>query len=417
MKGTKDSWTRRSLVTDGLMVLVILAAPVMYAIAATEAPAGYDNLTNGFESQTQMNLDRATFDEIEQISDGLGPVYNAQACRECHQNPVSGSGSQILELRAGSTSGSTFTDHIGGSLINNRAIDPAIQERLLGTDTTITSRSSLSIVGDGFVEALPDTFFTAAQTTQSNAGLNPGTIIRVPVPEAAAGTTRIGRFGWKNQHASLLGFAADAYLNEMGITSPLQPTENTSNGVSVTSYNTTNGVPAIQDPATGAAPFGADILAFTNFMRSTKVPPRDTVLAATSDSIAGGNLFHSIGCDLCHLTSATTVAAGTVINGTNYTVPAAIGTKTFHPYSDFLLHNVGTGDGIVQNGGSVSRNMVRTPPLWGLRARNILLHDGEPITRNFAILDHFGDANPVIDNYINLSLTQQNQLITFLNSL
>ena len=117
MKGTKDSWTRRRLVTDGLVVMLILAAPVMYAIAATEAPAGFDNQTNGFESQTQMDLDRVKFDEVEQISDGLGPVYNAQACRECHQNPVSGSSSQILELRAGSTSGSTFTDHIGGSLI------------------------------------------------------------------------------------------------------------------------------------------------------------------------------------------------------------------------------------------------------------------------------------------------------------
>jgi CxxC motif-containing protein (DUF1111 family) len=417
MKGTKYSWTRRRLVTDGLVVLLVLAAPVMYAIAATEAPAGFDNLTNGFESQTQFDLDKDNFSEVEEIADGLGPVYNAQACRECHQNPVTGSSSQILELRAGSTSGGVFTDHIGGSLINNRAIDASIQERLLGTDTTITSRASLSILGDGFVEALPDTFFTGARTTQSNAGLNPGTIINVAIPEGPAGTTRIGRFGWKNQQASLLAFSADAYVNEMGITSPLQPTENTSNGVSVTSFNTANGVPAIQDAATVTNPFGTDVAAFTNFMRSTKVPPRDTALAATPDAVAGASIFHSIGCDLCHVTSGTTVAAGTVLNGGKYTVGAAIGSKTFHPYSDFLLHNVGTGDGIVQNGGSVSRNMVRTPPLWGLRTRNVLLHDGEPITRNNAILAHFGDANPVIINYINLSLTQQNQLISFLNSL
>jgi CxxC motif-containing protein (DUF1111 family) len=418
MKGTKPRSTgRRRLLTDGLVVVCVLAAPVMYAIAATEAPAGFDNLTNGFESQTQMDLDRVKFDEVEQIADGLGPVYNAQACRECHQNPVSGSSSQILEMRAGSSSGGVFTDHIGGSLIHSRAIDPAIQVRVLGTDNIITSRASLNILGDAFVEALPDTFFTAARTTQSNAGLNPGTIINVPVPEAAAGTKRIGRFGWKNQQASLLAFAADAYLNEMGITSPLQPTEDNSNGTDVSSYNTRNGVPAIQDPAAAGAPFGVDILAFTNFMRSAKVPPRDTVLAATSDAQAGASIFHQIGCDLCHLTSATTVAAGTVINGTNYTVPAAIGSKTFHPYSDFLLHNVGTGDGIVQNGGQGTANMVRTPPLWGMRTRNTLLHDGEPITRNNAILAHFGDANPVINGYINLSLTQQNQLITFLNSL
>lgn len=415
MQETKSKWTRRLAIQTGL-ALVIAAAPVVYAVTV-EAPAGYDNLTNGFEAQASMDADRAVFDEVEGIPDGLGPVYNTQSCRECHQNPVSGSGSQILEVRAGSTDGYTFTDHIGGSLIHSRAIDPAIQVRVLGTDNVVAFRSSLSIVGDGFVEALPDTFFTGAQTTQSNAGLNRGTIIRVPVGEAAAGTTRIGRFGHKDQQASLLSFAADAYVNEMGITSPLQPTEDNSNGVDVSHYNTTNGVPAIQDPAVAGAPFGRDILSFTNFMRSTKVPPRDAVVAATSDSIAGANLFHSIGCDLCHISTATTAAAGTVINGTNYTIPAAIGGKTFHPYSDFLLHNVGTGDGIVQNGGQGTANMVRTAPLWGLRTKVTMLHDGSQVTRNNAILAHYGDANPVIINYINLSLTQKNQLIAFLNSL
>jgi len=414
MERSKRRWTRRLTIQTALG-LALVAGPVVYAVNP-EAPAGYDNLTNGFETQTQMDADRAKFDEFELISDGLGPVYNTQSCRECHQNPVSGSGSQIFEVRAGSTDGFTFTDHVGGSLINQRAIDPAIQERILGTDNVLTLRSSLNILGDGFVEALPDTFFTGARSTQSAAGLNPGTIINVPVAESS-GTTRIGRFGHKNQQASLLSFAADAYLNEMGITSPLQPNENTSAGVSVTAYNTRNGVPAIQDPATPTFPFGTDVTAFTNFMRSTKVPPRDTVLAATSDAIAGASLFHSIGCDLCHISTANTVAAGTVINGTNYTVPAAIGSKQFHPYSDFLLHDVGTGDGVVQNGGQGTQNMMRTAPLWGLRTKVQLLHDGRDGTRNNSILDHFGDANPVINNYINLSTTQKNQLITFLNSL
>ena len=141
MKGTKYSWTGRRLVTDGLVALLILAAPVVYAIAATEAPAGFDNLTNGFESQTQFDLDKANFDEVEEIADGLGPVYNAQACRECHQNPVTGSSSQIL------SSGPAdqrlhFTDHTGGSLINNRAIDAAIQERLRAPTTRHLPRLS-----------------------------------------------------------------------------------------------------------------------------------------------------------------------------------------------------------------------------------------------------------------------------------
>src|SRR5215475_2944341 len=131
MKGTKHNWTKRRLLTDGMVALLLVAAPVVYAFAA-EAPAGFDNLTNGFESQAQMDLDRANFDEREEIADGLGPLYNAQACAECHQNPVSGSSSQITELRVGRFNGSTFTDRPGGSLNNDRAIDASIQERVAG---------------------------------------------------------------------------------------------------------------------------------------------------------------------------------------------------------------------------------------------------------------------------------------------
>lgn len=408
----EKKWVRRLLVTNGI-VLAVVAAPLVYAVTATEAPAGFDNLTNGFESQAQMDLDRANFDEREEIADGLGPIYNAQACAECHQNPVSGATSQITELRVARDDGfGNYSDRPGGSLINDRAINAAIQERVAGADNITALRSSLNILGDAFVEALPDTFFTNTQAGQPS-GMK-GTIIRVPVNEATAGTTRIARFGWKNQHASLLSFAADAYLNEMGITSPLQPTENTSNGASVAAYDTKADP---EDAATGSFPRGTDVEAFTRFMRSTKVPPRDTVAAGTSDAIAGASLFTSIGCATCHVATAQTAPAGTVINGTTYTVPAAVGDKIFHPYSDFMLHDVGSGDGIIQNGGSVSRFKMRTPPLWGLRTRSRLSQDLLDFTRNNAILFHAGEANGVVNNYINLSLTQQNQLIAFLNSL
>jgi CxxC motif-containing protein (DUF1111 family) len=407
MQRMEKKWVRRFLVTNGV-VLVLVTAPLVYAVTATEAPAGFDNLTNGFQTQAQFDLDRANFDDREQIADGLGPVYNAQACAECHQNPVSGATSQITELRVARSDpfSGAYSDRPGGSLINDRAINAAIQERVAGADNVSAFRTSLNILGDGFIEALPDSFFTNTRNAQPSA--MKGTIINVPVGEAAAGTTRIARFGWKNQHASLLSFAADAYLNEMGITSPLQPTENTSNGASVAAFDT------VGDPEDAA---GIDVAAFTRFMRSSKVPPRDTVLAATSDSIAGASLFTSIGCANCHTPTAQTAPAGTVINGGTYTVSAAIGDKIFHPYSDFMLHDVGTGDGIIQNGGSTSRFKMRTPPLWGMRTRSRLSQDGEDLTRNNAILFHAGEANSVINNYLNLSVTQQNQLITFLNSL
>jgi CxxC motif-containing protein (DUF1111 family) len=406
MKGTKRWRISEGLVLASLAVM----APLVYA--STEAPAGFDNLTNGFESQTQMDLDRATFDEVEAISDGLGPIYNAQACRECHQNPVSGATSQVTELRAGTTdSAGNFTNPPGGSLINDRAINPAIQERLNTAFNTVDTRSSLNILGDGFVEAIADATFTNIRNAQPS-GMK-GQIINVPVSEAP-GQTRIGRFGWKNQNSSLLSFAADAYVNEMGITSPLQPTENTSMGNSVAAYDT---VPDPEDAATASAPNGPDVEAFTRFMRSTKVPPRDTALAATSDAVAGSSLFVSIGCSNCHTTSITTAPAGTVINGGKFTVPAALGDKIIHPYSDFMLHDVGTGDGIVQNGGASTANKLRTPPLWGLRTRSRFMHDLFNTTRYNAILRHTNEAEPVIQNFINLSTTQQNQILTFLNSL
>jgi CxxC motif-containing protein (DUF1111 family) len=377
----------------------------------TEAPTGFDNLTNGFTTQAQFDADRAIFDEVEDDDEGLGPLYNAQSCRECHQNPVSGAISQITELRAGHFNGVTFVEHPGGSLINDRAINADIQERVLGGNEVRTFRTSLNTLGDGFVEAIANDTLSAIAAGQP-AG-QAGTVIAVPVNEAN-NALRNARFGWKNQHASLLSFSADAYLNEMGITSPLQPNENTRNGVDVSDFDE---VADPEDPAVAGAPFGADVTAFARFMRATKAPPRDAALAATADAITGSNLFNAIGCNICHVRNINTAAPGTIINGGAFTVPNALGNKTIHPFSDFLMHNVGTGDGIVQNGGQGTRNQMRTPPLWGMRSRGRLGHDGETVNRNEMILRHAGQATAIIGNYNNLSVTQKNQLITFLNSL
>jgi CxxC motif-containing protein (DUF1111 family) len=193
----------------------------------------------------------------------------------------------------------------------------------------------------------------------------------------------------------------------MGITSPLQPNENTSNGNPVDAFDT------VRDPDDD----GEDVEAFARFMRSTKAPPRDEVLAATADARRGDQLFSLVGCDVCHVRNITTAPAGTVINQGTFVVPMALGGRTIHPFGDFLLHNVGTGDGIVQNGGPSTRNKVRTAPLWGLRTRGRLMHDGLSLTRNEAILRHAGEASPAIFNYRNLSAADKNALITFLNSL
>ena len=376
-------------------------------VPITEAPAAYDGQTNGFLTPDEFKVAKEQFEqqEFNNGTDGLGPVYNAQSCAECHQSPVTGGSSQITELRAGhfDAARNVFVDHPGGSLINDRAINAAFQETILPGNEVHSLRASLGVLGDGYVEAV-DSNALADIARNQPVGMR-GQLLQVPVLEAAAGTVRGGRFGFKDQHASLQSFAADAYLNEMGITTPFFPKDNTSNG-RVVSDNTA-------DPEDD----GEDVQLFANFMRSTKAPPRDTRLAATADAIAGEQLFTAIGCAVCHVSSLVTSPAGTKINGGKFTVPAALGSKRIHPYSDYLLHDVGVGDGIVQNGGQGTRNKMRTLPLWGLRTRPRCMHDGLSLTAGDAILRHGGEAAGVTSRYRGLSTTQRNQILTFLRSL
>jgi CxxC motif-containing protein (DUF1111 family) len=378
---------------------------------ATEAPAGFDDLTNGFLTQAEFDLAKASFEEREGIDEGLGPVYNAQACAECHQNPVTGAISQVAELRAGHLNAfGTFVDAPGGSLINDRAVDASIQERVPGAEDIRTLRMSTNTLGDGFVEAINSNTLLAIANAQpgQSGGLIAGQVITVPVLEAP-GNNRVGRFGWKNQNSSLLSFSADAYLNEMGITNRFLTQENTSMGRNVAMLPFDK-VPGNEDPED-------DIDAFTAFMRASRVPPRDTALAATADAVTGSNLFNAVGCNICHTRSITTSVAGTVINGGAFTVPAALGNKVIHPFSDFALHDIGTGDGIVQNGGQSTRNKVRTQPLWGVRTHGRHMHDGESLTFTESILRHAGEATGVINAFRSLSATQRAQIVTFLQSL
>jgi CxxC motif-containing protein (DUF1111 family) len=377
-------------------------------IVASEAPTGFDNQTNGVTDQATFDGDRGVFEERESIVDGLGPVYNAQACSECHQSPVTGATSQIGELRAGHFNGSTFVDHPGGSLINDRAIDASIQEVVLGGNEVRTFRMATNTLGAGFVESINSNTLVAIAASQSlqTGGRIAGLVVQVPVLEAGS-ALRVGRFGWKNQHASLVSFSADAYLNEMGITSPLQPIENTSLGNPITLFD------IVPDPEDN----GEDVEIFARFMRATKAPPRDGVLAATPEAQAGANIFNQIGCSVCHVSTITTAAPGTIINGGEFVVPPELGNKVIHPFGDFLLHDIGTGDGIVQNGGPATRNRIRTAPLWGLRTRNRLMHDGLSVTRIDAILRHDGEANFVISNFRRLSFGSKIRLLAFLDSL
>jgi CxxC motif-containing protein (DUF1111 family) len=212
----------------------------------------------------------------------------------------------------------------------------------------------------------------------------------------------------------------------MGITSRLQPDE-------VTDVCNTVDEPNNKPDSTGLE----DIDRFTRFIRATKAPARDRVLAATPQAMRGSALFDTIGCALCHVRTLTTAPVGTVINGGTVTLPPALGDKVFHPFGDFLLHDVGTGDGIavamqehygrkvyqvlwkelMQDSIARARNKMRTAPLWGVRLRPRLMHDGASLTLRDAIVRHRGEAYQARQRFRRLAPGAQEAVLAFLKSL
>jgi CxxC motif-containing protein (DUF1111 family) len=417
----------RTIFLATVLLTTTLLAITMYlgAQSASEAPAGFDSQTNGTVSQSAMDTAAGIFSEIETPEKGLGPIFNATSCADCHQNMAMGGGAQTTVLRAGHvsrgehsrdnylhdskrrsdtngssgtftaatailTNGDTIPDR---SLINQRAICADAQSHVTAAENISTPRLSLSVLGDAFVEAVPDATFLAL------AKQNGGEAIMVPILESP-NTSEVGRFGWKNQHASLFSFAGDAYFNEMGITNELFPDE-------ATTTCEPAGVPHPND-------VDHDLVNLTLFMRATKVPPRGPITAQVNQ---GQAIFEAIGCATCHVSTLVTASAGTAIHGGAYVVPAALSSKQFHPFGDFLLHDIGTGDGIQQNGPADTAYKIRTAPLWGLRTRTQLLHDASAMTLEQAIQKHTHEAATEAQKFSQLSPAQKQLLNVFLNSL
>ncbi len=485
-----------------IFLLAVFTATVTSADVAkptaAPAPTGYDNVPNTIDSNTpeevkktlqaSFDADRKGFQSVEEEKDGLGPVYNGASCVECHRNPSTGAASQVAVIRAGKKEPKTgeFVEPPGGSLIFQRAINPKIQVRVSDEFKIRTLRIATNILGSGFVECITDDDIRAVQLKQPQD--MQGAIVLAPVvqrPDHAGGyisTERVGRFGWKAQEASLLNFSAGAYLNEMGITSPLQRIENSAAGQDVFDFNPR---PDVQDQTVEPNDdtktphvFGVDTETFTRFMRATKAPPVDDKPANPALVAKGKTVFSGFnkGCAVCHVPTWTTAPLGTEIG--DFKVPAALANKTIEPYSDFMLHNVGTGDGIVQTqhaqrpthgcenkenitlkswgkgpkvlslyaemyksyyddeasagkpdpkrkkqrvlGGALipTADMIKTPPLWGLRVRPQLMHDGLSLTIDEAIRRHAGEAKDSTKWYVEtLSDDDRKALLEFLGTL
>jgi len=257
----------------------------------------------------------------------------------------------------------------------------------------IAGRRTTPLFGLGLVDAVPDSDFIALAAAE--AMRNDGTAGKVSmVKDLVHGVTAVGKFGWKAQVPNLLEFAADAYLNEMGISSPLFQAENCPNGnCSELAFN----------PAPSLNDSGAGPISLANFMTMLEAPPRGQT---SDDTVSGEKIFNSIGCDSCHFATLKTGSSD---------LPA-LRHRPFHPYSDFLLHDMGSlGDGITQ--ADANGREIRTAPLWGLRVITHLLHDGRATTIEDAILAHDGQAHAARDRFVALDEKAQAKLMAFLKSL
>lgn len=348
-----------------------------------------------------FRLGREDFLEVEEPEDGLGPAFNGRSCAECHAVPAVGGGGRIAEIRAGiREADGEFREPEGGSLLHLFSTpDHGCQAEAGPEINVIARRIPIPLFGAGLVEAIPDETIVALEDPDDADGDGiSGRAARVPDP--LTGAIRIGRFGWKAQHATLLGFAADAYRNEMGITNDLFR-EEAAMGVPQDRLRLCDPVKDPEDARdrrTGLR--GIDN--FENFMRLLAPVERGPSNALVE---WGERVFSVAGCARCHVPQLTTGPSRNPV----------FDRKPVNLYSDLLLHDVGTGDGIAQ--ADARPEEIRTPALWGLRFRRPLLHDGSAATLEEAILRHDNEAAPARQAFRELSEEDRAGLLEFLKSL
>jgi len=368
------------------------------ALAAIATPQFGDPLPDlGARQVADFAEGRDEFQAVETPEGGLGPIFNGASCVECHSAGGVGGASAATVTRFGRSTAAGFDplNALGGSLLQAKAIHPAVQERVPAQANVVARRLATPLFGAGLIEAIDDSTIALGALLPRLDGVTGRVAI---VTDVVSGRLRVGRFGWKAQQATLLAFAGDAYVNEMGVTSRFFPTENAPNGNTalLALYDQVPDIEDTVDPATGKG----DIDHAADFMRYLAAPP---VLRATASSVAGAALFSTIGCAACH----------TPVMFTGYHAVPALAFQPVRLHSDLLLHDMGSlGDGIVQ--GPAGAREMRTAPLWGLRARAPYLHDGRATTVHDAIRAHDGEAAPARRRYDALPAAWRRQLLDYL---
>ncbi len=389
---------------------------------------------------------RATFMAVEDINDGLGPIFNETGCANCHSNGAVGGAGDQIERRFGRFVNGLFDPltSFGGSLRQLFALAPftgangqscTVPVEVEPSVATVhnVGRLTTPLFGLGLVDAMPDSFFDSLAASQPSSvrGIVNRVTILLPNPDDPSqrvGGTRVGRFGWKAGVPNLVQFAADAYTNEMGIT-----TQSCIGGVSITAFATESapngiaqpagcddlapaapaGVPAGTDDPVGSCAGGRteiqdDVAEFAVFMTHVAPAPTGNV---TQEVVRGKPLFAQIGCANCHR-SEDFVTPNPAPNG----VP---GGRAFRPFSDFLLHDMGAlGDQIGNAGDTLAATRrMRTAPLWGIRFRHFLLHDGRTSDIATAIRAHDGQGAAARNAFNALTATDRSYVVAYVNSL
>jgi CxxC motif-containing protein (DUF1111 family) len=348
-----------------------------------------------------FRMGREDFTEVETPDDGLGPAFNGNSCAVCHSVPAIGGISAMTEIRGGyRDEDGKFTALYGGTLYHLFSVpDHRCQVQIPAEANVIARRAPIPLFGAGLVEAIPDETLIALE----DPGDRDGDGVRgraARILDVATNRERIGRFGWKAQQATLLAFSGDAYRNEMGITNDLFPDE-VALGVDPEQMKLCSprrGIQDVRDRSTGLR--GIDN--FENFMRL--LAPVDR--GPQDDSVRlGEGHFRAIGCAVCHIPVLMTGASANPL----------FNRKPVPLFSDLLLHDVATGDGIEQ--AAATGDEIRTPALWGLRFRKPLLHDGSAATPLDALRRHGNEAAASVTRFNALSPLERAQLLAFLHSL
>ena len=341
------------------------------------------------------------FATVEDPDEGLGPVFNGRSCGECHlKGALGGAGNDLLLTRVtriGVGSGGAYYDlpELGGPVLQRRSIqeiDPTstvLPEIVPPGAEHVSRRITTPLFGVGLMEAIPDSEILKNIRTGDPDGI---TGVANYAVNPIDGRRAVGRLGWKAQVASLDHFAGDAYLNEMGISTPFFPDDLKPQGR------------VVKETATAPEDDGEDLGKFAHFMRLL-APPAPS--AATATSLRGSQVFTRIRCATCHVPTLRTGSSAV----------ASLANRSANLYSDLLTHNMGAGlaDGIQQ--GSADGEHFRTAPLWGLRHRGFFLHDGRATTPEEAIGQHGGEATAAKRRFQELSPADRADLLAFLNGL